>query len=198
MRVTNIKQQVARPNRYSVFIDGIYTFSLSDSALLGTGLYVGRELSDSELRDCKKTAASDASFSAVLRYVAQRPHSRWEVEQYLKRKKQSVNEIDSALSKLESLGLVNDRDFAQSWVAQRRLLKSVGRQHIYLELRQKRVSEEIIAEVLDEDETDDRVVVRRLVQKKGSQYNDKQKMMAYLARRGFKYDDIKAVLEDTE
>jgi SOS response regulatory protein OraA/RecX len=67
-----------------------------------------------------------------------------------------------------------------------------------LELKQKHINEDIIREVLDEDETDERDQLRTLVAKKRSRYPDDQKLMQYLARQGFGFDDIKSVLREID
>lgn len=52
---------------------------------------------------------------------------------------------------------------------------------------------------LAEDETDERQVLRELIAKKRktSRYQDDQ-LIAYLARQGFAYDDIKAAISDAD
>ena len=80
----------------------------------------------------------------------------------------------------------------------RRLLKAVSKRRLMQELRQKRIADDVIQQVLAEDETDDRNVLRELVERKRrqSKYQDNLKLMQYLARQGFSYDDIKAALAD--
>ena len=65
-----------------------------------------------------------------------------------------------------------------------------------LELQQKRISSDTISKVLAEDETDERQVVRDVIAKKRTQtrYQDDQKLIAYLLRQGFSYDDIRSAL----
>ena len=49
MKITDIKAQVRRAGRYSIFVDGKYAFSLSDTALLEQKLKLGQELVGSSL-----------------------------------------------------------------------------------------------------------------------------------------------------
>jgi SOS response regulatory protein OraA/RecX len=60
------------------------------------------------------------------------------------------------------------------------------------------VPEAIISQAMNEDEADERSVLRELVEKKQARYPEKSKFMQYLARQGFSYDDIKAVLEEEQ
>jgi regulatory protein len=83
-------------------------------------------------------------------------------------------------------------------VESRRLLKATSKRKLAMELKQKRIAEDIITQVLAEDETDERHVLRDLIAKKRTQtrYQDEQKLLAYLMRQGFNYDDIKAALQN--
>ena len=40
--------------------------------------------------------------------------------------------------------------------------------------------------------------LRKMIAKKINKYDDERKLVAYLARQGFKYDDIKSALVDDE
>jgi len=96
--------------------------------------------------------------------------------------------------RLRSLDLMNDLTFARSWVANRRLLKSTSKRKLTLELKQKHVAESIIQQVLAEDESDDREQLRTLIEKKRARYPDDQKLLQYLLRQGFSYEDSKAAI----
>jgi regulatory protein len=82
----------------------------------------------------------------------------------------------------------------------RRLLKSVSKRRLVQELRQKHVADDTIQRAVAEDEADERVVLRELIAKKRRQtkYQDDLRLMQYLARQGFGYDDIKHALAGDE
>ncbi len=196
MKITDVKQQAKRADRYSIFVDGKYSFALSESGLLSLGLKVGQELDAGALAKLKDTAAVDKGIYRVLELVSRRPRSYWEIEDYLKRKKYAAEEITAIIKAVEEKGYINDEDFARRWVENRRLLKPMSTRKLRLELKQKRVSEEVIQKILEDDETDEKEVLSELIDKKRrqSRYLDEQKLIAYLARQGFNYGDIKEVL----
>ncbi len=198
MTITAIKQQVRRQDRYSIYIDGKYTFSFSQSELLDSGLKVGQEVSEQALEALRDTAVIDKAYDRALNLISHRPRSQWELRDYLKRKDVTGQAADVVIARLTERGYVDDRDFAERWVATRRLLKSTSKRRLAQELRQKRIADDIISEVLAEDETDERQVLRELVRRKRKQskYQDDLKLMQYLARQGFGYDDIKSVLHE--
>jgi regulatory protein len=202
MKITKITAQVKQAGRYSIFVDDTYAFSLSDTALLDSKLVPGQDITEVDLKEWKQASDDDKVLGRALQFAMIRPRSRWEFEAYLQRKKATPALIESILNKLSKLGFVNDLEFARSWVANRRLLRSSSMRKLQQELRAKRVPDDVIQQVLNEDETDEKDVLRQLIAKKiqQSRYkNDPQKLMQYLARQGFDYGDIKsAMAEDDE
>ena len=63
------------------------------------------------------------------------------------------------------------------------------------ELSAKRVSNDIIDMVLAQSDRDDNCEIIKIINKKRSRYPDENKMIAYLARQGFSYEDIKDGLD---
>lgn len=201
MKITAIKQQVKRQDRYSIFVDGKYAFSLSESGLIESKLASGQELDTHQLDALKAAAGLDKAYGNALRYTAMRPRSEWEIASYLERKKVDKPAAEQIIQRLRDIGMVGDIEFARAWVANRRLLKSISKRRLVQELRQKRVPDDVINQVLEEDQTDERSALRELVEKKRSltKYRDNPiKFMQYLARQGFSYEDIKSVLAETD
>jgi len=196
MKITSIQAQVKRQNRYSIFVDGNFSFGLSTDALLESKITVGQEVTEADISRFRRLSDDDKAYGLALAYVARRLRSEWELRDYCKRKGYEDELTSSILAKLADYGFVDDAVFAKRWVESRRLLKATSVKKLRLELRQKRIADDVIREVLAEDETDERQVLRDLIEKKRRQtkYQDKQKLMMYLAGQGFNYDDIKAVL----
>jgi regulatory protein len=198
MTITAIKQQERLKGRYSIYVDEKYAFSLSADALLNAKLHNGQELDEQQLKTYKKLSQDDKAYGLALAYVARRMRSEWELRDYFRRKGYELDLADQLIARLAALGFINDEAFAEAWVRNRRLLKPVSRRRLIQELKQKRIADDIAEQVLQGDETDDRQVLRELIVRKRRQtkYQDKLKLMQYLARQGFSYDDIKSVLAD--
>lgn len=198
MKITKISQQVKRVDRFSVFVDEKYAFSVGENELIKLGLHSGREISEEELQSFKGESELGKWFDKTLNLLSFRLRSEWELQDYLKRKKAEPEIIVQILNKLRINGYVNDEQFAKRWVENRRLMKPTSRRKLIVELKQKRVPSEIIDKVLDQDksEVDERQILRELVEKKRHRYPDQIKLMQYLARQGYSYDDIKSVLNE--
>jgi regulatory protein len=199
MKITNIIQQVKLKGRYSVFVDGHYSFSLSESGLLESKLVRGQVLSIAEVADWKRRSAEDKVSGNALRYAAMRLRSVWEVENYLKRKQVSPALSKTILNKLINIQLLDDAAFARSWIASRRLLRPTSKRKLQQELRAKHLSDEVIQQAMSDDQGSEIEILRQLVTKKRQipKYRDDNlKLMQLLARQGFDYGDIKTVLND--
>jgi regulatory protein len=196
MKITAIKQQVKQKNRYSIFVDEKYAFSLGESALLESKLTSGTEISEGKLRELKKLSDDDKVYGRVLNYLAIRPRSQWEIEFYLQRKKASPALIKLILNKLSINGLIDDEKFAQAFVSDRRLLRPTSRRKLINELRKKHISNEIIEKAIGSESEDEQTALQAVIEKarRQTKYQDDQKLMQYLARQGFGYGDIKDAL----
>ena len=198
MKITRIVGRERQKGSYSIFVDGMYSFSLSEATLLESGLTPGRELTKDELKAWRIQSAEDKAYAAALRYVAVRQRSVGEMVAYLRRKAVSPALAETILNKLTRIGLLDDGAFAKSFVASRRLLRPTSNIKLQQLLRAKQVSGETIERALASDTAEERSALRDLIARKRAlpKYReDKLKFMQYLARQGFTYDDIKAELE---
>lgn len=196
MKITKIEAQVKTRGRYSVFVDGKFAFGMSELGLIESGLKTGQEYSKEELEKLKDEANTDKIYNMALGLIARRPRSKWEIENYLRRKEMDSVSSQAIITKMESKGFIDDFDFSKRWVENRRLLKPTSKRKLELELRAKRVKGDVIKRVLDEDEADEFNVLLQEVEKKRRQtrYRDNDKLMQYLARQGYSYEDIKRAL----
>lgn len=198
MKITAIKQQVKRADRYSLYLDGKYSFSLREAELIKLGLHSGQEISEEELNEFQGESEFGKWYDRTLNLLSFRLRSEWELRDYLRRKDCPEPVTEKILNKLSINGYVNDEQFAKRWVENRRLMKATSRRKLSQELQQKRIPRDIIDAVLadDKEATDEREVLRELVEKKRHRYPDQLKLMQYLARQGYSYDDIKTVLAE--
>ena len=100
--------------------------------------------------------------------------------------------IDRVLERLDEAGYVNDADFSAHW-ASARAAKGLGTRRIQMELRRKGVDADVIERTLDElgkDEQWEAVLSAARKAARGKDLStpqDRQKVLAALARRGFDF-----------
>lgn len=197
-KVTDIKTQVKHKERVSIYVDGKYSFSLSVWQLGSMKIRIGDELDESQIDELKDSSETGKLYDKALNWLLIRPRSKWEIEDYLFRKTKDDALRARVFERIQANGFVNDVDFAQRWVNNRRLLKPMSTYRLKQELLKKRVPMEVIDETLQNDTTEDLDTVKQLIVKKQSRYKDQEKLMAYLARQGYSYGVIKQALEELE
>ncbi|KKQ17432.1 MAG: Regulatory protein RecX [Berkelbacteria bacterium GW2011_GWA1_36_9] len=130
----------------------------------------------------------------ALHYLKFRPRSIFEVEEKLKKKKISSEEIDKVITVLKKNQLLDDEKFAKMWVADRNLLKPTGSYLLKLELKKFGIAEEIIENALDgqDEEKQAKLALESKSRLKDASF---EKKAGFLQRRGFKIETIYKVLK---
>ncbi|MCI8884850.1 MAG: regulatory protein RecX [Dorea sp.] len=110
---------------------------------------------------------------------------------------------EEAIAYVKSFGYLNDWEYARSFIEGRKNRKS--RRELGAALCQKGIGREEAERALEEfyDTEDSEAAVRELLRKKKfdlktADYVQTQKMAGYLMRKGFRYDEIRRVLEVNE
>jgi regulatory protein len=199
MQVTSIKSQINKSNRLSIFIDGEYVFSLSETALLDSKLVAGQELDAAELEKFKKQSTDDLLYQKAFAYAALRMRSEWEVSSYIQRHGGSDNIIRYSINKLRELNVINDERYTRIYIEDRQNLHPSSRRKLVLELQKRHISGDVIKHVTSDDVelADECAALQTIITKmrKQARYKDNLKLMQYLSRQGFSYTDIKTALK---
>lgn len=115
----------------------------------------------------------------------------------------SEEAVDDALSYVKSYGYIDDMRYAENYILNRIHAKS--QRKIFQDLKCKGIDLEIIQaaweQVAQDEEPNERELLRRQIEKKyqpDTILDDKEKrrLYGYLARRGFKSEDIFIVLNE--
>lgn len=212
MKVTAIAQAVRNPERVNVSVDGTFRFSLDVAQLLDLKIKVGNEYTEAELAEIETESQFGKLYARALEYCLMRPHSKREVRDYLwkktretKYRSRKTGEIklrpgisetiaDRVFARLGEKGYLDDEKFSSWWVETRGITKGTSLRKLYSELSAKGVSREIIERTLLKTNRSDASELEKMIARKRSKYPDEQKLIAYLARQGFRYDDIKQAL----
>lgn len=207
MKITDIQIQARNPDRVNVSVDGKYRFSLDIAQVTDLGVKKGRELSEAELVELENESQFGKLYARALEYSLMRPHSVREVRDYLWKKTRdrrgkegrvvkgySPTLAERVLLKLQQKSYVDDEHFARWWVENRNVTKGTSLRKLSTELAAKGIARETIETVLGDSERSDEQELAKIVAKKRARYPDDQKFMQYLARQGFRYDDIVSAL----
>lgn len=213
MKITALTLQQRDPNRVNVMVDGKFRFSLDVFQVSESGIKVGKEYTDTELAELETESQFGKLYGRVLEYCLMRPHSRKEVRNYLYRKTLTTrykskrtgeilerpgygqNVTDRVFNRLVEKGYIDDEKFARFWVENRNLNKGASRRKLQAELAAKGVDRTIVDRLLGESDRNDIDELQKVIAKKRAKYADETKLIQYLARLGFGYDDIKEALQ---
>lgn len=188
-KITALTAQKRNPRRVNLYLDGEFAFGLE--RIVAAWLHVGQELSDERIASLQAEDSREAAYQKALRFISHRERTEAEIQQYLKEQRLPEEITGEVVERLRQSGLVNDQRFAQAWVENRSEFRPRSRRALAYELRQKGVDPDSIQEALDGVEDSALAYEAALKQARKFELLDwpefRQKMYAFLARRGFSY-----------
>jgi len=138
---------------------------------------------------------------ACLRLLSYRARSRRELAERLERKGFDDGVIHAAVGELEAAGLVDDEEFARSWVRERLANNPRGSRGMRWELRSKGVKEEVIQRTLEQEVSAEReleaalrVAATYVTRSSEDEPARLRRLAGALRRRGFAFEVIETVL----
>jgi regulatory protein len=139
----------------------------------------------------------------ALRQLSASARSRGELESTLARKKVPPDAAGRVLDRLEEVGLIDDRRFAQNWVESRQTRRHLSKPALRHELQAKGVAREDIDLALEDIGRDEELRAARMLAGKKLKTTaslprevQKRRVAGALARRGFSSDIVARVLAD--
>lgn len=200
MIITDIKPQVKKQNRVSVFIDGKFAFGLDKSDCTFMGLKIGTELTQERYDYIIDNAVYAKAYQKTDRYIGFKMRTEKEVRNKLIEEGYSDEITERVIASMLKYKYIDDMSYAIMYAKDCRKLKKWGPERIKAELYKKGVKPEYIENALSESDTEDtEEIIDALLEKRIKNtpidLKEKQKHINFLLRRGFKYDDIKSVIE---
>ena len=208
--ITALEPQKRNPKRVNLFVDGKFAVGLDLETVLKEDLKIGQEISQEKIKHLVEISDRQKILDKAFRFLSFRPRSQKETLDFLLRKKVDEKESGWAIEQLKKGNYLNDEEFARWWVEQRTTFRPTGWRLLKMELRQKGVGEEVIkgirnppaGEASQGSGISEQELAKRVVEKKSKSLSHlpaielKQKLAAHLARRGFEWETIKAVVDE--
>ena len=198
-RITAIEIQRNRPDRVNIHLDGEFAFGLGRP--LAERLKVGQDLSEARISSLQQADADQRAYEQALLYLSFRPRSEAEIRKNLEKHQHAGTAIERILARLRSEGYADDASFARAWVDNRATFRPRGRQALSAELRLKGLDDNQVREAVtnvDEAALAQAAARNRSRRLTGLEWPEfRQKLTAYLRRRGFPFDIISRVVRDT-
>lgn len=198
--ITKIEEQKNK-NRVNIFVDDSFFCGLEKETAIVFGLKTNREIDENELEKAINESEIKRAFEKSISLLERRMNTKFELTNKLKNKGFSENSINGAIEKLEEYHYIDDDLFARLFIEQNH---NYSKKMIFNKLMQKGINKEIIEKNLinvDDDlefSTCLNLAKKLLKTSKLDSFNEKQKFMAKLVRRGFGFDTVKRVLGSLE
>ena len=163
------------------------------------GLYAGRELTEEEMTDLRKSAGEMSAKMRAVRIVAASSVSKRDLEHRLIHKGEDPMQAKQAVEWMSDLHLVDDAKTAAQ-IVDRCIHKGYGLSRAKQALYEKRIPKEYWEDALAEypDQTDKIVEFLRSRLKAGCQERDVRRATDALLRRGHSYQQIRRAMQQLE
>ncbi|MEX2600961.1 MAG: regulatory protein RecX [Balneolaceae bacterium] len=203
--ITSIRPQKKRSSRFSLYHNDSFIIGVSSDTLLHFNLERGVSITDQLFREIASVEQKTSIREYLLRLLGRRDHSRQEL--YLKalRKGHPPSMIEEVLKHLESKRYINDTLFAEKYAVDKATLMNWGPNKIRAELKKKGIPDSISDQALKravEDLQQEKICVDLALKRKDHFLREqddrkrRQKIIAYLQRRGLGYDTIRQALPE--
>lgn len=196
MLITAIEPR--RKGMSALYIDGEFVMNLDTRTLIENRFDVGREIDDDDLHEIINLSNERRAKEKALWLISYRDHSKKELTDKIRRTCDEES-AEKAVERMEELGLVNDRVFAERYARKLIFTKHMSKTAAAFELARKGIDRELADEILESIEVDEREQIREVIEKKYRNLSDekiKRRAFSALQRLGYRFDDIRAVLEE--
>lgn len=159
------------------------------------------ELSQEYIEDIILEEEQIKTNNAALKFLGYRQRSEMEIRDKLKQKDFETNFIDNTIIYLKENGLINDLAFAEAFVKDKIHLNKHGPKKIKYDLYKKGISDNIIDQALEQDDTEYERAFELAKKKMYSYRNDDKnaqyrKLGGFLQRRGYSSSHVYNILDE--
>ncbi|BDI29222.1 regulatory protein RecX [Capsulimonas corticalis] len=207
--ITALEPQQRRAGRINVFVDGQFIIGVGEGVAASLRLRLGQEITPERLTEIASAEELHRATEAAYTYLETRARSEKEVRDRLSRDEYPDEVITQVIDKLREMTLLDDSQFAKQWVQAKTNVagsRPVGRRRISSQLYQKGVHKDTIGKALAEVTDDDEIeLARAAARKKVRALSDdpeiaraeRQRLIAFLQRRGFSWETCKRVADES-
>lgn len=191
--------------RYRVYVEDEIAFVLYRGELKRLDIREGKEISEESLREIQEEILPNRAKKRAMNLLQKRDYTAAGLRRKLQEGDYPEPSIEEAIAYVESYGYIDDFRYARDFILYQMDKKS--RTRIEQDLLRKGIEKKLIGEVFDELEEEgtsqnEETMIAALLQKKkydvkAAGPQEKQRMYAFLYRRGFHSEAInKALLLD--
>lgn len=166
-------------------------------------LYIGKQIDGILMQELQKYARQQTHYTYAINLVARFSYTKHELITKLEKREAMRADIDEIIAKLERLNYINDEVYTHEKVRYFIEVRKQSKQSVMRKLRAKGLEESLINKCLS-SYNDEKQIIFDLINKISKTHNKnsvnylRDRVIKYLLSRGFKYDDIRAVIETVD
>ncbi len=189
VQIVSIAKEGARRGESCVLLSDGSSFFVLTELLETRGLLAGDELTPEQVEQLQSQSAALAAEKKALSLLANAPHSQQALRMKLLQRGFDEEAVQSATQRLQEMGYLDDRRFAESWVSARLARHPEGAALLAAGLIRRGVgramAEEVVREALGPQTEEDgvRKAAERLLR---SRPLDREQLLRRLTARGFR------------
>lgn len=187
--------------KYKVDLDGQFAFVLYKGELSRYGVKEGAELTEETVDEIYNTVLLKRAKKRAMHLLEDMDRTESGLREKLRQGLYPAKIIEKAIDYVRSFGYLNDARYAENFILSRRNSKS--RKEIHALLLGKGISDEEISIAFEncygnqeEQEAVRRILEKKRVDPKTADDREMQKIYGYLARKGFRYETIRQVIQN--
>lgn len=199
MNVTKV--EAVTKTKWKVELDGQFAFVLYKGELSRFSIQEGGELSEEVYHQIKKNVVLKRAKLRAMHLLTDMARTEAGLREKLKQGLYPEDVVEDAIAYVKSFGYLDDYQYAENFIESRRSSKS--KKEIYALLCGKGVPQEKIELAMENcyDHGGEQEAIRQIIRKKHVDIThlsgqELQKIYGYLARKGFRYEDIRQVIQN--
>lgn len=203
--ITKISRQKRNQERYNIYLNEEYTFSVDEAILIQYGLIKGKTIDDLTVDEIAFDDEIQRAFNRALSFLSYQMRSEHEVHEKLKGLEFGEAVIQEALQKLKKLGFLNDESYSQALLETKKKTAKKGPRAIQKDLEKKGIDKKLQQQVLHSFSIDEQLQIAKELAEKAIRNEHrktpsqmKQKIQELLLRKGYAFSIIEQVLDGVE
>ncbi len=204
--ITSIIKQKSNSERYNIYIDEEYKFSIDIDLLYELKLEENMTIDIEQLQEAIKRADTKKAFNMCIAILARASKTEYEIKKKLLEKKYSEEVINEIIHKLKQLDYINDDKYIDAWIRSKSGAATLNKKIIYNKLIQKGIDRSLIQEKIENNAVGDGAIdeyssAYKLAEKKyksfkGNNEEIRNKLLTFLYNKGFEKDICYRVVRD--
>lgn len=189
--------------KWKVELDGCFAFVLYKGELSRFGIREKAELSEEIYTRIKKEVVLKRAKLRAMHLLTDMARTESGLREKLRQGMYTDDIVEQAVAYVKSFGYLDDYKYAEQFIYSRKSSKS--EREIRALLKNKGVAQDVIDRAFDEARTDegDQEAIRALIRKKRvdpstATEQELRRLYAYLARKGFHYEEVCHVIQNYE